>query len=84
VNLGVQAREDLQVLLLVVVFAIRGDLCTHLGSLLLGLPDLDPLLGGQVLTDLSEGVGSETQPGEKRAVGDGIEHHLVIGSIVRS
>ena len=70
-NLGMQPRENLQILLAVLILSI-GDLGTAGWTLLLRLADLDPLLCCQMLAQFRKHVGCQTKSLEKRAVVDGV------------
>lgn len=77
-DLSMKARHDLEVLLIVHVLPLGGDLGALGLPLLLLLADLDPLLGGEVLPELGERVGRPPEALEQRAV-ERVEDDLVIG-----
>ena len=70
-NFGMQSRENLQILLAVLVLSI-GNLGTACWTLLLRLADLDPLLCCQMLAQFRKHVGCQTKPVEKGAIIDGV------------
>ena len=81
VDLRVQARDDLQVLVVIVILAILGNLRRLGAPLLLRLALLNPLLHGQMLIQLGELVRLQTEAIKNGAVGDGIKLDLVVGSV---
>lgn len=74
-----QPRQNLQILLLVKILALF-DLRRLRLSLLLRLTNLDPLLHGEMLTDLGKGIFRETEFGEDGAVDWG-QGDVVVGSV---
>lgn len=76
-----ESRQNLHILVLVGVFAILCDLGCLCPSLLLGLAKLNPLLHGQVLTELCELVGLETELVQDGAVLDWVEKNVVVWSL---
>lgn len=77
-NRGMETRHDLEVLLVIDVLALGGDDGALGLALLLLLADLDPVLGGEVLPELGEGVGRLAEALEERAV-EGVEDDVVVG-----
>lgn len=76
-----QTRHNLEILLLVDVLAIR----RHLGplnlALLLHLAQPHPLLHGQMLSNLGKGILRLAQALQERAVVDGVQEDIVVGSM---
>ena len=80
IDLRLQARNDLQILRLVLVILLLnfGRLRT---TLLLRLAHFHPLLHCQVLAQLGELIGDETETMHCGAVGDRVEDNVVVGTI---
>lgn len=77
-----QPRDDLQILRLVEVLSILGDLrCLGL-SLLLRLSYLDPLLHSEMLTQLGKYICGQAQTVENRTF-DGVQNNVVVWSARR-
>lgn len=79
-DLGVQAGDDLEILVLIDILPVLCDLWGLGSSLLLTLAKFDPLLHCQVLTKLRERVALETQAFQDGAVGDRIKDDMVVWS----
>lgn len=77
-NLGMETGHDLEVLLVIDILPLGCDRGALGLALLLLLPDLDPLLGREVLPELGEGVGPPAEALEERAV-EGVEDDVVVG-----
>lgn len=77
-NLGMKTGHDLEVLLVIDILPFGSDRGALGLALLLLLPDLDPLLGREVLPELGEGVGRPAEALEERAV-EGVEDDVVVG-----
>lgn len=78
-DLGMQTRNDLEILLVVNILSLSRDGRALRLALLLLLPHLDPLLGGEVLPQLGEGVGRLAEALEEGAV-EGVEDDIVVWS----
>ena len=77
-DLSAQAGQDLEVFVLVEVFALLYLGCVG-PSLLLCLASLDPLLHGKMLIQLGEIIRSETQAVEDGTL-DWVQDDVVVGS----
>lgn len=80
VHLSLQTRNDIKITLAVGEFPILGDLDVLVATLLLRLPDLDPLFHREMLAKFRKGILSEAETLQHRAVVNGIEKNVVIGS----
>lgn len=80
VDLGDQAGNDLQLFLAICIVRTL-DLGSFGATLLLGLARLDPFLHGEMLSDLGQVVLVQTQALKKRAVGDRVQHDMVVGAV---
>ena len=83
VNLRMQPRNDLEVLLAIAELPLVRHFDLRVPSLLLRLPLLDPLLGRQMLAKLCENVVRQSETLEQWAVLERIQNDMVIGSISR-
>ena len=74
-----QPRDDFHILLAVLIL-LSVDLWCLRAALLLRLTRFDPLLHCKMLPKFSQVVVLQAKAVQQRAVGDGIEHNMVVGS----
>lgn len=78
INLSLQPRKNLQILLSISVFSIIRNLNILVPALLLRLSHLHPLLGREVLAKLREDILRQSKPVEQRAIRNWVENDLVV------
>lgn len=78
-----QTRHNLKVLLLVHILAIRRHLGALNLALLLHLSQSNPLFHGQVLPNLGERILGLAEALQERAVVDGVQEDVIVGSVWR-
>lgn len=78
-NLGQQSRNNFHILLAILVL-LAIDLGRLRAALLLRLTHFDPLLHRKMLPKFSQVIVFQAKAVEQRAVGDGIEDDVVVGS----
>lgn len=81
IDSSLKARNDLEILRLIGILSLTGNLDIPISSLLLCLSNRNPLLGGKVLPKFGERVGCQAKPLEKGAVLNRIKDNVVVGAI---
>ena len=81
-HLRQQPRDDLHILLAILIFLTVNLWCLR-AALLLRLTCFDPLLHCEMLPKLSQVVILQAKTVQQRAVGDRVEDNVVVGPVVQ-